>query len=94
MFAAAPRWYFASILAFLYVCVILHLTLFSCFLFLELKNVDMTLEQDPNSDSQVSAIQPGPNVRCKLAAMHLCWNAPDCILFIFLTPTILLRTDI
>ena len=60
---------FASILALLYACVILCLTSISCFLFLELENVNVTLEQDPNSDSQVPAIQPGPNVRCKPAAL-------------------------
>ena len=54
--------YFASIPALLYVCVILRLTLFLCFLFLVLENVDIPLEQDPNSDSQVSAIQPGTQV--------------------------------
>ena len=82
------------LLSSLLVCLYhLALTSFSCFLFL-VENVDMILKQDPKSDSQVSAIQPDPNVRCKPAAMYIRWNAPDWILFICFPPSILLWTDI
>ena len=64
-------------------------SLYVCLCFLVLEIVDMTLP--PNSDSHVSAIQTGFQIRDKPAAMHLCWNVPG---WIVLSIYVLLGTNI
>ena len=82
----------ASILVFLYACINLRLTSFSCCLFLVLKMLTWHWNRIQIVTPSFCC-PPNPNGRHKPVAMYKCWNVPDWILFIYFAPSLLLQTD-